>query len=79
MNEENYYEIDLTEKQPTLAELLELARFHNVIIKTKDQREYVLAKLEVFDRTISVINDGRELYNFMLELAKPKKAVVSKR
>jgi hypothetical protein len=78
MIEENYFEIKLEETELTLAELIDLAKITNVIIKTDSGKEYVLAKIDVFDIELSLIYDGRELYNFVLERTKSKKAVISK-
>src|SRR5262245_19961425 len=53
--------IDLTNGLPSLQELLDLAREENVILRSGDGREFVLAAVDDFDREIALVRQNEEL------------------
>jgi hypothetical protein len=57
---------------PTLEDLLKLADGENVILKTNDGREYVLAEVEDFDREISLMRQNEALMQLLDERSQEK-------
>jgi len=65
--------IELSDNMPNLKEMLKLASEENIILKTPNGREFVLAEVDDFDREIELIRQNRELMNFLEERSKETK------
>lgn len=59
--------IDLGAAAPNLDELLRLAAKENVILRTPDGKEFVLAELDDLDREIELINQNDGLTQLLAE------------
>lgn len=57
--------IDLSTGFPSLGELLELASNQNIILRTPDGRDFVLAEVDDFDRELELVRQNRELLRFL--------------
>ncbi len=64
--------IDLTNAPSTVPELLKLAEEENVIIRTPDGKEFVIADIDDFDREIVLTRQNEELMRLLDERAKEK-------
>lgn len=56
--------VDLTSSS-TLSELLDLAREENVILKTPEGQEFILAEVDDFESEIEATRQNRELTEFL--------------
>ncbi len=63
--------IDLACSTPSLPALLDLASEENVILRTEDGREYVLAEIDDFDREVALIRQNQELMEFLDKRSEP--------
>ena len=59
--------IELSETTGTFAEILQLANDNNIIVKTQDGRQFILAEIEDFDREIELTRHNEELMRFLDE------------
>jgi hypothetical protein len=59
--------IDVGAGMPSVEELLNLADAENVILRTRDGREFVLAELDDFDREIALTRQNDELMRLLQE------------
>ena len=59
--------IDLSTTSPTLDEVLQLASEENIVLKSPDGREFVLAELDDFDDEIALVRQNKELMDFLAE------------
>jgi len=57
--------VDLTTQLATLEEVLSLAGQENVVLRTKEGREYVVAELDDFDRELELLRQNEELTEFL--------------
>src|SRR5438552_2099200 len=57
--------VDLTSEAPTVDQLLKLAIRDNVILRTAEGREFLLAELEDLDEEIELIRRDQELMQFL--------------
>lgn len=57
--------IKITDTSPNLGAILDLASDDNVILKTSDGREFVLAEVDSFDREIELVRQNQELMDFL--------------
>jgi len=57
---------------PNLQDLLKLADDDNLILKTNDGREYVLAEVDDFDREIALVRQNNELTELLNERSREK-------
>ena len=57
--------IELTQESPNLEGILDLAGQDNLILKTSDGREFVLAEVDQFDREIELTRKNEELIKFL--------------
>lgn len=48
-----------------MKELLELARVENVVLRTSEGREFILAEIDDFDRELELIRQNHELMEFL--------------
>jgi hypothetical protein len=63
-------EINLSETTPSLQELLQLAVAGNLILKTGDGKEFLLAEIDDFDREIALVRQQPELIAFLEQRSK---------
>ncbi len=63
--------IDLTTQSPSVAELLHLATEGNLILKTSDGKEFVLAEVDDFDKEISLVRQNPELMELLDRRSRP--------
>jgi hypothetical protein len=59
--------VDLSHQQPTVLELLKLAGGENLLLRTPDGREFVLAEIDDFDKELESIRQNQELMDFLEE------------
>ena len=59
--------IDLALPFPSLGELLELASQDNVILRTPEGREFVLAELDDFAQEIALVRQNESLVELLAE------------
>jgi hypothetical protein len=57
--------IDLACDSPSLPALLDMASEDNVILRTEDGREYVLAEIDDFEREVALVRRNQELMEFL--------------
>lgn len=62
--------VDLSTGFPGLGELLELASNQNIILRTPDGRDFVLAEVDDFDRELELIRQNQELLRFLEDRSK---------
>jgi hypothetical protein len=55
----------VSDKSPTLAELLRLAREDNLVLRTEAGEEFILAELDDFDRELAATRQQQELGDFL--------------
>ena len=65
--------IELSDNMPNLKEMLKLASKENIILKTPNGREFVLAEVDDFNREIELTRQNQELMNFLEERSKETK------
>jgi hypothetical protein len=65
--------IDLGTASPTLAEILQLAGEDNVILKTPDGREFVLAEVDDFAQEVALVRQHEELMRLLAQRSKETK------
>jgi hypothetical protein len=65
--------IELSKKLPSLKKILERASRENVLLKTPDGRQFVLAERGDFDREIELTRQNEELMKFLDERSKETK------
>jgi hypothetical protein len=53
--------IDLATGHPSLADLLQLAREGNLILRAGDGKEYLLAEVDELDREVALVRQQTEL------------------
>jgi hypothetical protein len=59
--------IDLSSAAPTLTEVLELAENENVIVRTPEGREFVVAEIDDFDKEVAATARSLELTKLLSE------------
>lgn len=64
--------IDLGATTPTLNEVLELAARENLVLKTVDGREFVVAEIDDFDQEIALTRENKDLMALLDERSKEK-------
>ena len=57
--------IDLKATLPTLKEILDLAGQENVVLRTAEGREFVLAELDDFDRELELVRQNDSLMDLL--------------
>jgi hypothetical protein len=65
--------VDLATELPTLQEILELAGEENIILRTPDGREFVLAEVEDFDKELELVREHPDLMEFLDERSRETK------
>ena len=64
--------IDLTNSSPTLSEVLELAQDGNLVLRTRDGREFVVAEIDDFEEEVAATRANPELMRLLDERSKEK-------
>jgi len=59
--------IYLSRENPTLLDLLALADKDNVILRTREGREFVLAEVDDFSREVELVRQHEELMGFLAQ------------
>jgi hypothetical protein len=62
--------IDLSTATPTLAEVLELAGQENLILKTPEGKEFVLAEIDDFAAEVALVRQNDALMQLLAERSK---------
>ena len=57
--------LDISTELPSVKELLELANDENVILRTSEGREFILAEIDDFDRELELVRQNAELMEFL--------------
>jgi hypothetical protein len=57
--------LDVSDELPSVTELPELARDENVIFRTSEGREFILAEIDDSDRELELIRQNDELMEFL--------------
>jgi hypothetical protein len=57
--------VNLFLERPTLAELLALASEDNIILRTQEGREFVLAEVDDFSQEVELVRQQEELMTFL--------------
>jgi hypothetical protein len=65
--------VDLATELPTLQEILELAGEENIILRTPDGREFVLAEVGDFDKEVKLVREHPDLMEFLDERSRETK------
>ena len=64
--------IDLEKKQPSLAELIILARRQNLLLKTAEGQEFVLAEVDDFAKEVALVRRNKELQRLLARRSREK-------
>ncbi len=64
--------IELTPDTPSLYELVELADQENIIIKTAQGKQFVLAELDDFDLEVDKLRNSKEFMAFLEQRSKER-------
>jgi len=64
--------IDLSSAAPTLSEVLELAENENVIVRTPEGREFVVAEIDDFEKEVAAAARNPELTKLLSERSAEK-------
>ena len=65
--------VNLSLERPTLLELLELAGQENVILKTREGREFILAETDDFGAEVELVRQNDELMQFLAQRSREAK------
>jgi hypothetical protein len=65
--------IDLTSGTPSVPELLNIASEDNVLLRTADGREYLLAEVDDFEREVALARQNQELMELLDQRSRPSK------
>lgn len=65
-------QVDLSKDQRSIQHLLDLANEDNLILRSSEGKEYILAELDDFDREIELMRNHPELMAFLDERYKEK-------
>jgi hypothetical protein len=59
--------VEVGAKSPSLQEVLKFADSENVILRTADGREYVVAEVDDFDREVTLVRQNDDLMRLLDE------------
>ncbi|TMQ34184.1 MAG: hypothetical protein E6K70_08980, partial [Planctomycetota bacterium] len=59
--------IDITKSSPTLSEILRIASEDNVILKTAEGRQYVLAEIDDFAEEVNAVRQNKAIMQMLKE------------
>jgi hypothetical protein len=65
--------VDLAQTEATLTEVLDLASKENIILRTTDGREFVLAEIDDFAREVALVRQNEELMRLLAERSQETK------
>jgi hypothetical protein len=65
--------VDLSTEPLSLKDLLELAGQENLILRTPDGREFVLAEINDFDKEVELVRQNQELMDFLDQRSREEK------
>jgi hypothetical protein len=65
--------VDLATELPSLEEILELAGEENIILRTPDGREFVLAEVDDFDKEVELVRQHQDLMEFLAQRSQETK------
>jgi hypothetical protein len=65
--------IQVSPEMSAVKELLELAGEENILLRTPEGREFVLAEVDDFDREIELVRQNKELMEFLASRSQEKK------
>lgn len=65
--------IDLTGEDPSLQDLLRLATEGNLILRTGDGKEFLLAEVDEFEHEVALTRQQGELMALLEERSKPER------
>jgi hypothetical protein len=57
--------IELASGAPSLSDLLHIANEDNVILRTAEGREYILAEIDDFEHEVELVRQNQELMKFL--------------
>jgi hypothetical protein len=63
--------VDLAGSTPNLPALLDMASEDNLLLRTADGKEYVLAEVDDFDREVALVRQNQELMEFLERRSRP--------
>ena len=64
--------IDLNQEKLTLSQVLKMAREENLILKTPQGSEFVLAETDDFEREVSLVRRNKSLMNLLARRSREK-------
>ena len=64
--------IELTGRKPSLDSLLTQASEENLILKTAEGREFVLAEVDEFDREVALVRQNKALMGLLARRSRQK-------
>ena len=65
--------LDVSTELPSVKELLELAGEENLILRTPEGREFILAEIDDFDRELELVRQNKELMDFLEQRSREEK------
>jgi hypothetical protein len=65
--------IELTKVRGGIDEILSLAAEENVVLTTRDGRQFVLAEIDDFEEEVRLVRENRELMDFLRQRSAPGK------
>ena len=65
--------VEVTTNEANVQALLEIASRENIILRTPEGREFVLAEVDDFDREIELVRQNEVLMNFLDQRSKETK------
>jgi hypothetical protein len=70
-SQDSMKKVDLARSTPNLPTLLDMASEENLILRTADGREFVLAEVDDFDREVALVRQNQELMEFLEQRSRP--------
>ena len=67
--------VDVGKTGPSLHEVLKLADIENVVLRTADGREYVVAEVDDFDREVALVRQNDDLMRLLDERSRERGTV----
>lgn len=62
--------IEVLNNVPEFSEILKLAGDENIIVKTQDGREFIVAEVDDFEEEIELVRQNNELMEFLKQRSK---------
>lgn len=67
--------VDVSANSPSLNEVLKLADGENVILRTPDGREYVVAEVDDFDREVTLVRQNDDVMRLLDERSRETSSI----